>query len=111
MLKKTEKMVSGKTEKGKKWIEKNKVAIGFGLGMAAMTGIYMLAKKLDEPKSGCITFTKCLETGAMPNMGVNVYYKNRFGKEKNPLNIRYDYKSPTLKELCDALNEVVYPGN
>lgn len=101
-----------KKEKGEMWIEKNKGAIGFGLGLVTMAGVYMLAEKLDKPKSGSISFTRRLED-ADSNVLVGVYYKNRFGREKNPLNILYKNgsDSKTLKELCDNLSEIVYPGD
>lgn len=110
MLEKQKKWCYEKVEKGKKWIKNNRGAIGFGLGAATVAGLYLLAEKLDEPQSGNITFTRRLED-ITPDIRASVYYKNRFGKEKNPLNIRYSYDEAELKELCDNLNQVVYPGD
>lgn len=110
MLEKQKEWCQNKVEKGKKWLKKNKGAIGFGLGAATMTALYLLAEKLDEPKGGNIIYTRRLEDDK-PNMMASVYYKNRFGKEKNLLNIRYSYTYRGLKELCDNLNEIVYPGD
>ena len=110
MLEKRKEWCQNKVEKGKKLLKKNKGAIGFGLGAATMTALYLLAEKLDEPKSGSITYTRCLEDDK-PDIMARVYYENRFGKGKNLLNIRYGYTDPELKELCGNLNEVVYPGD
>lgn len=110
MLEKQKEWCQNKVEKGKKWLKKNKGAIGFGLGAATISALYLLAKKLDEPKEGVITFTRRLEDDK-PDIIASVYYKNRFGKEKKPTNIQYDYASTELKELCDNLNEIVYPGD
>lgn len=110
MLEKQKKWCQNKVEKGKEWLKKNKGAIGFGLGAATMTALYLLAEKLDEPQEGNITYMRHLEDGK-PDITARVYYKNRFGKEKNPLNIRYGYTDPELNELCNNLNEIVYPGD
>ena len=110
MLEKQKEWCQNKVEKGKKWFKKNKGAIGFGLGAATVSALYLLAEKLDEPKSGSITYTRCFEDDK-PDIMAKVYYENRFGKWKNPLNIQYGYTDPELKELCDNLNEVVYPGD
>lgn len=110
MLEKQKEWCQNKVEKGKRWLKKNKGAIGFGLGAATMTALYLLAEKLDEPKSGYINFTRRLGDDK-PDIIANVYYGNCFGKAKNPLNIRYGYADPELKELCDNLNQVVYPGD
>ena len=110
MLEKQKEWCQNKVEKGKKWLKKNKGAIGFGFGAATMTALYLLAEKLDESKGGNITFTRRLEDDK-PDIMASVYYKNRFGKEKNPLNIQYGYADSELKELCDNLNEIVYPGD
>lgn len=110
MLEKQKEWCQNKVEKGKNWLKKNRGAIGFGLGAATMAGLYMLAEKMDEPQCGAITFTRRLEDET-PDIKASVWYKNRFGKEKNPLNIQYGYADTELKELCDNLNQVVYPGD
>lgn len=110
MLEKQKEWCQNKVEKGKKWLKKNKGAIGFGLGAATISALYLLAEKLDEPTGGIITFTRQLEDDK-PDVMVGVHYKNRLGKVKNPMSIRYGYADPELKELCDNLNEIVYPGD
>lgn len=110
MLEKQKEWCQNKAEKGKKWLKKNKGAIGFGLGAATISALYLLAEKLDEPKEGGIAFTRRSEDDK-PGIIASVYYKNRFGKEKNPMSLQYDYADTALKKLCDNLNEVVYPGD
>ena len=91
------------------WFNKNKGAIGFGAGMAAMAGLYLLAERIEAPKEGNITFTQEL-TEDKPNVIAHVWYLNRAGKERNPLNIRYR-DDGHLKALYDNLGTVVYPGD
>ena len=110
MLEKQKAWIGQKMRKAENFIERNKGAIGFGMGLATMAGLYLIAEKLDAPKSGAITYTRYLEDDK-PNILAGIYYKNRFGKEKNPLSIRYDYDNANLKALCDNLNEIVYPGD
>lgn len=111
MLKKQKEWCEEKMEKGMEWVKKNKVSIAFGLGMTAMTGIYLIGKKIDEPKKGTICFTMDLNTEHVMS---DVFYLNRFGKKKHMIAIDYGKQKQSdknLKVLCDQLNEIVYPGN
>lgn len=110
MLENAKKWCREKAEKGKEWLDKNKGAIGFGLGAAAMAGFYLIAEKLDEPKKAAITFDR--EEQYDNAVIGRVYYKNRFGKEKQVFAVDYsDDGEKDLKGICDNLNEIVYPGD
>lgn len=110
MLEKQKEWCQNNLEKGKKWFKENKMAIGFGLGAASMAGMYLLLEKINEPKSGYISYMRRLEE-EKPDISAMVFYENRLGKLKQMVNIKYDYADPELKELCDNLNRVVYPGD
>lgn len=110
MIEKQKVWLIKKTEKIEAWFNKNKVIIGFGAGMATMALLSLLAKKIDEPKEGIITFTQEL-TEIKPNIIAHVCYQNRFGVEKNVINIRYHENDPQLKALYDNLGTIMYPGD
>lgn len=101
-----------KLRKGNSWIKKNQGAINFGLGMATMTGIYLLAEKIDEPKTGSIVIAKdCASNHVLGD----VFYENRFGTNKRLITIDYGMAGKEtenkLKSFCDGLNEIIYPGD
>lgn len=109
MFKKQKTWCKDKGKRVEAWFDKNKMAIGFGAGMAAMAGLYLLAEKIEEPKEGSITFTQDL-TKDKPNVIAHIWYWTKAGKKRNPFSIRY-HDDGELKALYDNLGTVVHLGD
>lgn len=87
MLEKQKKWCQNQVEKGKKWVNDNKFALGCAAGSIATLGIGMIL------------------------IG-RVLWRNRFGKEYQFMAIDFsDDGEKDLKRICDNLNEIVYPGD
>lgn len=92
-------------EKGKEFVEKNKVALGFAVGAVVAVAGFLIGEKLDEPKSGCIEFDDF--TGPYGDVTGRIFYKNRFGIEKNPLNIGYQSDGEDIRKIYDQIDGLI----
>lgn len=108
MLEKTKKWCKNKIEKGKEWFKENRLAIGFGLGSASALASVMLIDKLCEPKEGAIEFIPKEDENYA---SARIFYKDRFGKEYNPLNIGYDTTGEAWHDLTNKVMKIEYPGD
>lgn len=87
------------------------ICIGIPLGALALGVGYFISKKLDKPVSGNITYSHVFSGTDVSGIQASVWYKNRFGMNKNPLNIAYELDSDVLKALTDNLNKIYHPGD
>ena len=110
MLEKQKKWCQNQVEKGKKWVNDNKFALGCAAGSIATLGIGMILGKINEPKEGTVIYKR--EEAFDNNVIGRVLWRNRFGKEYQFMAIDFsDDGEKDLKRICDNLNEIVYPGD
>lgn len=96
-----------KKEKGVNWCVTNRGKIFFGLGMAAAGVGFLAAEKMFEPRSGRIECIPC-----DGDLEARIFVKDRFGKESNMLNVRYDKNfSDDLLEISDAIGKFCNSGD
>lgn len=108
MLEKQKEWCQNKVEKGKAWIEDHKLIIGCAVGASSTVLLYVIGKKIMEPKNFMI------QTGTntdleMANFVMRVAGEDRFGKESyhSPW-VRYENgdndKERIIKAITAAIN-------
>lgn len=109
MLEKQKEWCHNKVEKGRAWIDNHKLVIGCAVGAASTVLLYVIGKKIMEPKEFEIqTGTNLkLEEG---NFMMRVAGEDRFGRESyhSPW-VRYEYgdedKERVIKAITAAINK------
>lgn len=106
MLEKTKKWVKENGTKVKDWYDRNKMAIGFGVGCAAATGVMMILGKMSEPVRGYVSFDR--EDQNDNNIIARVWGKDRLDRERELIAIDYsDDGEIDIRNISEKLNDLI----